>query len=291
MRRSIHEIILGTFNIRDELQRLDTLFYVKKTVPISINTGYCMVTMFSFVNDCFNMWPFTGTCIDLAEYVKKLNADNDYYRLDFDFSSIDFENEELLEIAFGNVEFYYNMHKFIKYIMDSNIEFCSHEGDFDLGLFRKMGSVLDIVIDHINAKAVELEPHKYIIIPNNEEVIAAAECVENLETSKIILKYNHFKTKGDLEAKKSILRHLFIDIEKKGARSVPMDDFCFILNEADIRHNNSGKKGKSITTGMTEDQIEEVYDVAYRLYLMAKLDKEYKDIIKSQVTEYKNRLL
>ncbi|MEI8200763.1 MAG: hypothetical protein WCG21_11935 [Eubacteriales bacterium] len=290
MRRSIHEIILETFNIRAELQKLDNLFFDRETVPIygDIFTQSC--TMYFFANENFHRWPFSGTCTDLEEYVDRLN-ENGNYRLNFDFANSNFSDEEILEIAFGNTEFYYNMINFIEFVIENSFYSTSVSTTDDITLFKKMSDILDIIIEHINGKPVELEPLKYIVIPNNEEAIAVAESVENLDTSKIILKYNHFKTKGDLEAKKSILRHLFIDIEKKGTRSVSMDDFCFILNEADIRHNNSGKKGKSITTGMTELQIEEVYDVAYRLYLMAKLDKEYKDSIKGKVNEYKNRLL
>jgi len=289
MRKSIHEIILDGFDLRTELQRIDNLFFDRDTIPTEPLPEAEMCTMYRFAKVYFNKWPFTGTCIDLEEYVSKLNED-EHYKLNFDFSSVYFEDAEMMEIAFGNTEFYYNMYKFIENILNNDADFQLTIQRANLSLFYKMGDVLNVIINHIYAKPIELETLKYILIPNNEEAIAVAECVENLETSKIILKYNHFKTKGDLQAKKSILRHLFTDIEKEGARSAAMKDFCCILNKADIRHNNTGKNGKSITTGMTDEQIEEVYDVAYRLYLMAKLDEEYEDMLKDKVKEYKSRI-
>lgn len=290
MRRSIHEIILETFDITEELMRLASLFFTQDFYLTGRSFGAKWISMAQCINLYFHHWPFAGTCLDLNDYIEKLSQD-DSYLLNID--PIDLQEylhrksmAELLETAFGNVEFFYNMFRFASDMLYADMKIVEIE-KIEEKVLVKMNTVLDTIISNIHAKPIELEPNKFILIPNDEEVIAVAELTENIDTSKSILKYNHFKTKGDLEAKKSILRQLYLDIEKNGKRSEAKKDFDYILNNADIRHNTSELNGNAITTYMEDETIEEVYDVAYRLYLLVKLENEYKDKLKDKVEGYK----
>lgn len=290
MRRSIHEIILETFDVIEELQRLDNLFFNQDFFCVGDEYENEWLSMHKCINEHFHLWPFSGTCLDVDEYINKLDRDDNYvlcaepealkaYLLTEDKAKV-------LEIAFGNVEFFYNMYRFVNDVLMGELRMIDSKRTAMKVLF-KIKTVLDTIISNIHAKPVELEPNKFILIPNDEEVIAVAELAENIDTSKSILKYNHFKTKGDLEAKKSILLQLYLDIEKNGKRSAAKNDFDYILNNADIRHNTSELNGNAITTYMKDETIEEVYDVAFRLYLLVKLENEYKDKLKDKVEGYK----
>lgn len=295
MRRSIHEIILNSFDLVEELCKLDMLFF-QKQIFNNNSRNVPKVTMYSFINKHFHKLPNKGTCLDLFEYINKLRCEPGYYfgiqpggnpREDLG----GYNEEEKTEIAFGNTEFYLNMCRFVV----KNFPIVEDDTIFntpsDFGIFSMMNNVLNNIIDHIGAISKEIDDGMYIVIPNDDTVIATAELANKAETSKKILMYNHLKTRGDLETKKAILRHLYTDIEKKNPgkkRSQAHNDFDFIVNQSEIRHNAIERFGKSINENMTDAEFEDVCDVAYRLYLIVKLEDEYEKILENKVAEYKS---
>lgn len=288
MRKSIHEIIVGSYDVCKELNVLNELFFDEEIIPLMEYGTTVSTSMYDIVNEYFYKWPYGGTCFDFGGYIDVLNEDESCC-LNRQLNCNFIKSDNLLTLAFGNAEFYYNMHKFItSLIFDESCIYVSNS-EKDLALVARFGRNLNTLIDYINVKPVEIEPLKYVLLPNNEAAISVAEITGKGITRKSILMYNHFSVKGDIEAKRIILNTLAHDFDKGKQRDkkTPEDSFCYIVNAANIRHNNTLKDGKSIIDDMTDDEIEDVYDTAYRLYLTAKLDEEYQSNLRDKVDAYK----
>ena len=86
--------------------------------------------------------------------------------------------------------------------------------------------------------------------------------------------------KGDLERKKSILLSLADKLEPqrgklKQINSSLESDLFYLLNSANVRHNNNDPNGKNyiaIVASMDNDTIEKWYDDIYQMCLLAFLE-------------------
>lgn len=286
VRKNIFDTITSLYDIREEITQLQILFYKGYIIQYP---GDNNATMYYLASDRFNHWSGASTCINLDAYISKLNTVSAYRIFDYDFLPIN-DNEDIEEIAFGNVEFYLNMFEFCKKELTMYAKLCDTEPEeFYTDLFLKFRQNIEVLVDHMSAKIVTIDKDKYVIVPNDEAVTTVVEGINDEGTKKSLLIYNHFSMKGDLDGKATILRKLFVDVDDTGNRSEATDDFRFIVNEADVRHNNTGKKkNRALIGGMDEKQVEELYDLAYRLFVCGKLADEYKGELKSKVAILKS---
>lgn len=282
MRKSIHEILVESYDICDELEKLQNIYKYSD----SIFDSNSALSLYEYNKKYFSQYTLKKTCFDLDEYIDKINP-----FINFPFIK-GCGQEAIIEAAFTAIEFYYNMIEFanrtIQYLR-SRVSISRHVDYRGLYAFEMMQVIIAELFDQIQGKAIEIEPEKFVIITVNDEAVAVAENAKNANTALLVLKYNHFRIKGDLAAKKIILFALANDLEPERAilKSQACDDFFFIVNNADIRHNNTEKNGKSITNDLSDPEIEAIYDLAYNLYLLSKLSLEYNNSWQMAIKSYK----
>lgn len=291
MEKNTHETIKESYDINKELRRLYRLFFVEKIIPVRQIREIKYFSVAHVATKYFSLWKHGGICRNLDEYIEILNR-NSKCQISPAFDPSRYTPAELVDIAILNAEFYYNLFAFVNWVRCNVKEYRYFATTVNGAQFQKLHTILLELIDHMSAKVVEEENLKYIIVPINAAAIAVAESESNPITRINVQKYLHYSLNGDLEAKRTILSTLALDYDKGGQRDsgTPEDGFCFIANNTFIRHNPPLRGAKSITDGMGDEQIEDVYDLAYKLYLTAKLNDEYKYNLKSRVDELKKTL-
>lgn len=126
-------------------------------------------------------------------------------------------------------------------------------------------------IDEIGYKII-VKDNLYIIVPASPQALAVAEIVKP-ELAVSVFEYNHYRLKGQLTEKLSILKLLADDIEpfrsELNAISRNSTNYLFRSLNFFIRHNNQEKiEAKELSS----IEIEEWYDDIYQMYLLAKLE-------------------
>lgn len=126
-------------------------------------------------------------------------------------------------------------------------------------------------MDELGFEVIKKEEY-FIIVEKSPAAEAVAEIVDD-DLSYKVLEYNHFRLKGDLEAKKSILKLMADDIElqRKQLKGINgnLDSQLFQMLNKFIRHNNSDEEFLKL---MTDEELEGWYDETYQLWLLAKLE-------------------
>ena len=135
-----------------------------------------------------------------------------------------------------------------------------------------------------------------IIIEEKPEATLAAEIVEDTHDAYDILEYNHFALKGHLEEKRKILSALAFHIEQElkfsefPECSKLKDNIKFLVNRFNIRHNiTDDKHASSVIKSLTNDELEEWYDIAYQLIITFYVVDKYQEI-KSSIEDIKKAI-
>lgn len=109
-----------------------------------------------------------------------------------------------------------------------------------------------------------------IIVEVNPIAVEVADCVPEL--ADVIMEYNHYLLRGDLNRKSELLVALAKALEpyRKDLKAIcptVEDDFFYLVNNMDIRHNNcasiDGKNYNSKFDSLSSKQKEEWYDLTY----------------------------
>jgi len=109
-----------------------------------------------------------------------------------------------------------------------------------------------------------------IICEKNSAATAVAEIVPQ-DLANCVIEYNHHLLKGNLQRKKEILLALGTRLEPERPRLKQLgrqveDDLFFLLNNLNIRHNNTQK-----VAALGKIGLESWYDETYQLALLAEL--------------------
>ena len=101
---------------------------------------------------------------------------------------------------------------------------------------------------------------------------------EDEKLSYSVLEYNHFRLKGDLTAKLSILKLMADDIEphRKSLEQVDssLSNQLFQMLNKFVRHNITGN---AFLDSITDEEKEQWYDEIYQMWLLAKLELDNVD--------------
>lgn len=158
-----------------------------------------------------------------------------------------------------------------------------------LGLQEEHNELLDSVIEaFINTIKAIVEKcgmeikninDEIMIVEKNAVAIEVADKVPEL--ADIIIEYNHYLLKGDLNRKKELLKRIAdaLEPERKelnGINKSATDDFFFMVNNWNIRHNNCNPndaknynpKFDSFSTAQKEECYDLVYEQGLALYVM-----------------------
>lgn len=149
-------------------------------------------------------------------------------------------------------------------------------------------------LEKINHKVVEQNKGQYIIVQKDAAVSAVVDLVEP-DLARTIIRYNHYQLKGDIDAKKEILRKITDALEPRrkeleGINKTLASDFFLLVNKMNIRHNNCDPTDKSkyveVFDKMTKKQKENWYDEIFQQGLMAFLSLEQAERNK-RISEFK----
>lgn len=132
------------------------------------------------------------------------------------------------------------------------------------------------IVDKLDLMTADRREVK-IFVPADETVRTAVGLMEP-ESAGLALSYGHHSMRGDLNAKRSILQTLAQKVEHKrdqlkSVSSAYASDLFYLLNNLDIRHDNSGEtppfsKAPGVAS-LDAAGLEEWYDKTYRMCLGA----------------------
>lgn len=134
---------------------------------------------------------------------------------------------------------------------------------------------------------------KYLVVEKNAVAIEVASAVPEL--ANVILEYNGFLLKGNLERKQELLKKIADAIEPKrqemnDINKSAVDDFFFLVNNMNIRHNNVDKsdpaKYVKQFAELNDAEKEKWYDSIYEQALYLFILKQSKDR-KNRIANFK----
>lgn len=140
--------------------------------------------------------------------------------------------------------------------------------------YRCIAENITNVLTQLNFKIVELND-VFRIVENDWKVSTSSEFVgDDYNLGEQIYLYNHRNNSGDLHSKSDILCRLnkYIEANKNKLNANGYSDLVsninFMANKLDIRHAPS-KDEKILIEGLTNDEIEQLYDNLFELHLDA----------------------
>lgn len=244
--------------IEKEYERLIHMYYIDPSYGGTLD---------DYVEKQFNECPFKGTCISLGDF-----DDTHGFSFPRQISSKDIDTLILFceyscnMLSFGTdnpssrnkkQRYYQQVHRVMDLI-------CYDK-------FRKDGLIL--------------------FAPKSQAVSIAAQSV-SVPISYKVIEYNHHSLRGDIEAKKTILKMFADQLEARrddlsSANRSLCADLFMLFNNLNIRHNNVDRNSpsyKRVVAEMSKDDLEEWYDNTYMLCMEAfvTLDNGHiKDAIKN----------
>lgn len=255
-RKNIFDIVAETFDLNVELKRIKYMFEDK---GILFSTKHGNISVLNYVRkEGFYHWKNRGRCVSADDFIERFGYD--------DLWKIAASNMQYMLLL---IEIVYNFW----YIASANFHQKTVETRNELSQLKKM---LDEVLAHYNYKGVySRELEQLIVIEDKPEVTAVAEITDKT-ISNGVLRYNHFALKGDIQAKKAILQAIGLDLEPKlyKTSSSLENDISFMLNNLNIRHNNTEEGNKYYKSGvvkMDNATLEYWYDELYQMMLLAYL--------------------
>lgn len=256
-RKNIFEILADKFDIKVEINKIDTLFsnallYVTNGMTFQQQQGNIEAVVGELL---FYNWKQRGTCLTCQEMRSKLGIDAEKYdtnniliRLEYYLNIINLANTKLTFPNFQKSQQFF--------MLEENIK---------------------ILLDHLNYECLIIKKEdKVLLIPKNPAATSVAE-ISSKDTAIAILMYNHSSLKGDLSQKQNLLLKIYLEYEKLLKKGITgfseyFDKTRGLVNKLNIKHNN-----KKEIENLDNKQLEEWYDELYQLLLFCVLIKDNKD--------------
>lgn len=249
-------------DIRREYDRLYSLFFLKK-IPYYARKS---LTLKNLCASSFLKLPFHGTCISLDDF-------DDFYKYHFKEDPKDFTLDYLVSFCEYSYNLVYHSGRcnsgMLTTALSQEILFFLRQIKMVIGTIGYMANTQNDLTD---------------FVPKDQAAISVAEIVEP-ELSYKVIEYNHHSMKGDLERKRATLLALADKLEplrkKLGQINDSLkSDLFFLLNNLNVRHNNTepgGGKYIPFVAGMENEEIEHWYDELYQMCLLAFLELDHLD--------------
>ena len=256
-RKNIFEILKESYDIKEEIGKIDFLFNSALLIVhnnLTFQQGQGNVE--AVVQDSlFFNWKQRGSCLNCEEIRKKLGIDLSK-----------FENEDVIV----RLEYYLN----IINLANTKLMYPHCQKTQQFVMLEKN---IEILLNHLNYECLNVqEEEKILLVPKNPGATSVAE-ISTKDTAIAILMYNHASLKGNLSQKQNLLLKIYLEYEKLLKK--PIDGFSEyfvktrgLINKLNIKHNN-----KKEIENLNEEQLEEWYDELYQLLLFCVLIKDNKD--------------
>lgn len=272
--KSIYDLAKENYDTTEEIRALYNTFSQKKSVGIK-KKNYLTPFGDIFPEDI----PFT---LSFEEYVDqylflkwKDNAGIDgveRYKNKIGITNI-ISDSISEEQAIHTLQYIYTMMRLIADIEPSEIK-----RDYNHDLYGHIINNIKIISSKFNMTIRNVGTQKCRIYPINKNLENAVSHAPNEKTAIDMIEYTQIGNKGNLEAKKQILKKLADAfeperqiLEKSGYYSLATD-LGFLFNSIDIRHNNKkGPKEYNFVNEMSIPTLEKWYNYTYDLYLLAEI--------------------
>jgi len=256
-RKNIFEILTKKYNIKEEINKIDTLFisallYVSNGMAYHQQQGNIEAVVGELL---FFNWKQRGTCLSCQEMRNKIGIDLSKYdtnsiliRLEYYLNIINLANTKLTFPSFQKSQQFF--------MLEENIK---------------------ILLSHLNYECLYIqEDDKILLVPKSPAATSVAE-ISSKDTAIAILMYNHASLKGDLSQKQNLLLKIYLEYEKLLKKGIAgfseyFDKTRGLVNKLNIKHNN-----KKEIENLDNKQLEEWYDELYQLLLFCVLIKDNKD--------------
>lgn len=254
-RKNFFELLEREIDFQEDYEKIEDAI---------INEKY-MLSLENVIEKDFSDWPFRGNFISFWELRCHLGftyTESDVYGEDYEPDRKHIKMDDFLLYS----EMMLNMMQLL-------------ETKHELTYASKIRLVKDTILydlEKINHEMVKQKDGRLIIVQKDAAVSAVVDLVEP-DLAQIILEYHHYLLKGDLGAKKDILRKLADALEPKRKKLDNLNktlcsDFFFLVNKMNIRHNNCDPSDKSKYVEkfdkMTKQQKEAWYDGIFHQGLM-----------------------
>ena len=153
-------------------------------------------------------------------------------------------------------------------------------------LNQVINAFLDTITATLEKCGMEIRTlgEEIIIIEKNPVAIEVAD--KKPELTDVIIEYNQYLLRGNIERKKELLKYIADTLEPErktlsGIDKHMTDDFFFMVNNWNIRHNNcdsrDAKNYNKKFDGLSMAQKEECYDLVYEQGLALYVLKEQQE--------------
>lgn len=256
IRKSIFEIRdSGEYDIHHEFDIISNLFNENILIWRQNIIDQCNTTIEQAIDvNCFCSWKQRGHSLNINDFKEKIGLYNTNTSV------------EIGIITF--LEYFSNMIYLVDVKLPSSVFYRTNK-------YELLKGNINILLEHLNyEKHVFEKEEKVLLIPKNPMATSVAE-MSPKDTANAIFQYHHESLKGNLEAKKDILRRIAIECESLDKTKNPFESYRNTiqnaLNNLHIRHNNmEGKHAKDFFRNLREEdkkELEKQYDNLYELLL------------------------
>ena len=264
-RKNIFNLITGNaINVKIEYNRFKELIEEE----IFYKKNHDSFTLFEYLDiNFFRSWPYRHRAIDLDDYLTSIDIRDD----NGDLKVFSLENLLLYIEIFLNLIYFSKLTDVIEKDYESTI---------DSDLFNTIFNNINDLLNSLNYKYTVINKSRVIIV--EKDPIATNVAENNPEIADEIIEYRKYSLKGNINEKVRILKLLSNNLEgklkslKETSYSQLASDIGYLINNYDIRHNNKeGTYKKAYMKDITEEELEEIYDMTYELILSVYTTNNY----------------
>lgn len=186
-----------------------------------------------------------------------------------------FVRDGYYDVPSGHIKDANDFFDYCEMIINMIVLLPEEEAEYHENNVNEIIRLIDYDLNSLNHKIRKIDD-KYLIIQKDATVSEVVDIVE-VSLAKIILEYNHYLLKGDLEKKKNILVKIANALEPQKSEIKAINyqlfkDYFYLINNMDIRHNNCDSSDTSNYNAyfdkLTIEEKEEWYDEIYQMRLL-----------------------
>lgn len=261
-RKSFFEKLEKEIDFQKEYEKIESL--------VLQSVGFGMASIEDDIERYFINWKYKANYLSFYEIREQLG-----FTYGFD---------GVVAVSYGSID---SINDFFDYCeMIVNMIYIIPEGKrlSHVDNINKIKRLVNYDLNSLNHEIRKIDD-KYLIIQNDAAISEVVDIVED-PLAKIILEYNHYLLKGDLERKKAILLKIVHALESKKQEIKKINyqlhsDYSYLINNFNIRHNNcdisNTKNYNEKFVKMSDQEKEEWYDEIYQMGLLIFLLLENKE--------------
>ena len=186
-----------------------------------------------------------------------------------------FVRDGYYDVPSGHIKDANDFFDYCEMIINMIVLLPEEEAEYHENNVNEIIRLIDYDLNSLNHKIRKIDD-KYLIIQKDATVSEVVDIVE-VSLAKIILEYNHYLLKGDLEKKKNRLVKIANALEPQKSEIKAINyqlfkDYFYLINNMDIRHNNCDSSDTSNYNAyfdkLTIEEKEEWYDEIYQMSLL-----------------------